>query len=265
MDLTWDDVIAFADKWMLPIAMRIAVGIAVFYIGRMVAKLIVRTAQRLMDRSDMDVSLRKFLSDVIYAVLLVAVVTAALDTIGIETTAVIAVLGAAGLAVGLALQGSLSNFAAGVMIIVLRPYKVGDTVVIGKYIGRVEAIRVFSTVMITPDHREIIIPNGKIISDPIENVSALGSRRIDIQVAIPHGTNLHDARQTLETVAREDDRIHAKPAPVVDLAEVTAGGMTLFLRPWTSVDDYEVVANATIERIKRTFDERGIVFTAALR
>jgi small conductance mechanosensitive channel len=265
MDLTWDDVGAFAEKWLVPFGMRLLIALAIFYVGRMVARLIVKTAQRVMDRSDIDVSLRKFLSDIIYAVLLVAVVTAALDTLGIETTAVIAVLGAAGLAIGLALQGSLSNFAAGVMIIVLRPYKIGDTVVIGKHIGRVEAIRVFNTVLISPDHREVIIPNGKIISDSIENMTTLGTRRIDIRVSVPHGTNLHDARQWLEAAARSDARVHEAPAPAVDLTEVTLSGLVLYLRPWTTCDDYLGVATATIERIKRTFDEHSVSIAVAVQ
>jgi small conductance mechanosensitive channel len=265
MDPTWDDVWVFAEKWVLPIAIRILIGFAVFYIGRMIAKVIVKAAQRMMDRSHMDVSMRKFLSDVIYTVLLVAVVVAALDTVGVKTTAVIAVLGAAGLAVGLALQGSLSNFAAGVMIIVLRPYRVGDTVMIGRYVGKVDAIKVFNTVLITSDNREVIIPNGKIISDPIENVTALGTRRIDIVVSVPHGTNLHEAREWLTAAARSDQRVHAAPAPKVELAQVTPSGMTLHVRPWTSVDDYEAVASATIEQIKRALDEHGLFFNVALQ
>src|SRR5436853_651825 len=163
MDLTWDDVGAFAEKWLVPFGMRLLIALAIFYVGRMIARLIVKTAQRVMDRSEIDVSLRKFLSDIIYAVLLVAVVTAALDTLGIETTAVVAVLGAAGLAIGLALQGSLSNFAAGVMIIALRHYKVDDIVVIGKYVGRVDSIKVFHTILHTADNRVVMIPNGQII------------------------------------------------------------------------------------------------------
>jgi small conductance mechanosensitive channel len=265
MDPTWDDVWAFADKYVLPIAIRIVIGLAVFYVGRMVAKLIVKAVQRVMDRSDMDVSMRKFLSDVVYTVLLVAVVVASLDTVGVKTTAVVAVLGAAGLAVGLALQGSLSNFAAGVMIIVLRPYRVGDTVVIGKYVGKVEVIKVFHTVLITADHREVIIPNGKIISDSIENTTALGTRRIDIVVSVPHGTNLHEAREWLAAAARSDQRALAAPAPSVELAEVTSEGMKLHVRPWTSVDNYGAVAHATMEQIKRTLDERGVQFGLALQ
>src|SRR5262245_1253496 len=126
MEITVDDLRLFAERHIVPFALDLLVAILVFYVGRKLSRLLVRALARAMERSKLDVSLRKFLSDVSYAILLVAVVTAALDTVGIQTTAVIAVLGAAGLAVGLALQGSLANFAAGVMIIVLRPYKVGD-------------------------------------------------------------------------------------------------------------------------------------------
>src|SRR5262245_25727289 len=125
------------DAYLLPTGLRLLVAALVFLVGRMVAKTVMRMLGRMMDRGKVDVSLRKFLTDVGYAVLLVAIIIVALDTVGIKTTAVLAVLGAAGLAVGLALQGSLSNFAAGVMLIVLRPYKVSDVVVIGKYLGRV--------------------------------------------------------------------------------------------------------------------------------
>ena len=150
----------------------------------------------------MDVSLRKFLGDVVYAIMLVAVIIAALDAVGVKTTAVVAVLGAAGLAIGLALQGSLSNFAAGVMLIVLRPYKVGDLVDVGKYLGRVDAIRVFQTIIITADNREVTIPNGQIIAQPIENLTVLGRRRVDLVVTVAQATDLAQVRSLLESVVQ---------------------------------------------------------------
>jgi small conductance mechanosensitive channel len=182
-------------------------------------------------------------------VVLVAVVIAALDTVGIKTTAVLAVLGAAGLAVGLALQGSLSNFAAGVMLIVLRPYKVGDTVVIGKYLGRVDAIKVFSTVLITGDHREITIPNGQIIAAPIENLTVLGRRRIDLVVSVPQPANLSEVKQMLEGVLRGDARLETTPPPAIEITEITETAVKLYLRPWTSVAHYDQVTADTMERI----------------
>lgn len=265
MNITWSEISAWSELHLLPIAINVALALAVFIVGRMVARLMVRGAGRVMDRSRLDVSLRKFLTDVMYAVLLVVVVTASLDRLGIETTAVIAVLGAAGLAIGLALQGSLSNFAAGVMLIVLRPYKVGDQVVIGKYTGKVESIKVFHTIMVTADNREITIPNGKIISDPIENMTALGTRRIEIAVSVAHGTNLGEAKQWLEAVVLADKRVCESPAPVVDLAEVGHWGVKLILRPWTRADDYNAVAADTMERVKATLEQHAVKFSVALQ
>jgi small conductance mechanosensitive channel len=265
MDVTWNDLSLWAQKYLVPVGIKILIGLAIVLIGRSIARSICKGLARVMERSNMDVSLRKFLGDVVYAVLLAAVAIAALDTVGVRTTAVIAVLGAAGLAVGLALQGSLSNFAAGVMLIILRPYKVGDQVVIGKYEGRVDAIRVFQTVLVTADNREITIPNGKIISDPIENMTVLGTRRIDITVSVEHGTNLHQARQWLEGAVASDKRIHATPAPTVNVAEVGTDAVKLHLRPWTSVADYAAASSAALERIKDTLDSNGVKGSVALQ
>ena len=169
-----------------------------------------------MERSKIDISLRKFLGDVAYAVLFVVVVIAALDTVGVKTTAVVAVLGAAGLAVGLALQGSLSNFAAGVMLIVLRPYKVTDLVVIGKYTGASTRSRCSTRSSITADNREITIPNGQIIAAPIENLTVLGRRRVDLVVSVTQGASLAQVRELLAGVIAAEDRFHQTPPPSID-------------------------------------------------
>jgi small conductance mechanosensitive channel len=250
-----------AARYLVPIGLNLLLAGVVFVVGRWVARVIVRGLDRLMARSKVDVSLRKFLGDVLYAVLLVAVLTASLDKIGIRTTAVIAVLGAAGLAVGLALQGSLSNFAAGVMLIVLRPYKVDDLVALGKYVGRVDAIKVFHTMLITADGREITIPNAQ----PIENLTTRGRRRIDLLVTVAHGTDLGQLKQQLEGVLAEDPRVEQEPRPAIELAEVTDTGVRLYLRPWTDVAQYTVVATETIERAKARLDAVGLKFAIALQ
>lgn len=265
MDLSWDAVERFVETHILPAGLNILVGLLLFVVGRQVAKWVVRGAGRLMENSRIDVSLRKFLTDVLYAVLLVAVVTASLDMIGVETTAVIAVLGAAGLAVGLALQGSLSNFAAGVMIIVLRPYKVGDVVVIGKYTGRVDAIKVFHTILITADNREVTIPNGQIIAAPIENLTALGLRRVDLQITVGHGADLRDVRRALDEILSGDRRVALSPGPQIELYEIGGDALKLYVRPWTQVDHHAAVAADTIERIRETFAAKGYTFTAQLQ
>jgi small conductance mechanosensitive channel len=265
MDVTAADLEAFARVHLIPIGLKLLVALIIFIVGRQIARIVLRALDRMMDRSRMDVSLRKFLGDVVYAVMLVAVVIAALDALGVETTAVIAVLGAAGLAIGLALQGSLSNFAAGVMLIILRPYKVGDLVAIGKYMGRIEAIRVFQTILITLDHREVTIPNGQIIAQPIENLSTLGRRRVDLVVSVAHGADVARIKALLETVAQSDPRITQSPPPTIDLAEINETHMKLHLRPWTSVENYTKVASDTMERIKSTMEEQQLKYSVALQ
>lgn len=253
-----------ADLYLLPFGLRLIIAVCVFYVGRTIARALLKAADMAMERSSIDVSLRKFLRDLAYAVMMIAIVIAALDTLGVKTTAVIAVLGAMGLAVGLALQGSLSNFAAGVMLIILRPYKVTDLVVIGKYLGRVEAIRVFNTVLITGDNREIIIPNGQIIAAPIENLTALGQRRIDLVVTVTDARDLYAVKQMLEQVVKADDRVRAAPAPAIHVAEVTESGVKVHLRPWTHVDMYDAVAADTMEKVKDKLGAAGLKFTVAL-
>lgn len=265
MEISFESVRAFAEKHIAPVGIDILLGVTLFFLGRWVARWLVRAVTRLMEGSRIDVSLRKFLADLMYAILLVAVVTVSLDTIGIRTTAVIAVIGAAGLAIGLALQGSLSNFAAGVMIIVLRPYKVGDTVVIGKYEGRVEAIKVFHTFMVTADHREVIIPNGQIIAQPLENMTVLGMRRVDIMVTVAHGTDLREVKRSIEVILGSDVRVSLSPSPSIELFEVGAEALKLNVRPWTQVENYQAVASDTIERIRESFVDHGYKFTAALK
>jgi small conductance mechanosensitive channel len=255
----------FAEVWLLPLGVRLLIAVLVFLVGRAIAKALIRTVDRAMETSKLDVSLRKFLRDVIYAIMLVAVVIASLDVVGIETTAVIAVLGAAGLAVGLALQGSLSNFAAGVMLIVLRPYKVTDYVVLGKYAGRIEAIKVFHTVLVTPDHREVVIPNGEIIKAPIENLSALGRRRVDFLVKVMEPPDLAGLKQLIESAVLGDNKVSAAPPPTIDVAEVSESSVKLYVQPWTVVEHYHDVAIGTMERLRDALAGAGLKFSVSLQ
>lgn len=265
MDITAADLEAFARTHLIPLGLNILVALIIFIAGRQIAKLLLRGLDGMMERSSMDMSLRKFLRDVVYAVMLVAIIIAALDAVGVKTTAVVAVLGAAGLAIGLALQGSLSNFAAGVMLIVLRPYKVGDLVTIGKYLGKVDAIRVFQTILVTLDHREVTIPNGQIIAQPIENLSALGRRRVDLIVSVAQSTELAHVRGLLESVIAADPRIQQSPPPTIDIAEITDVGVKLHFRPWTSVENYTKVASDTMERIKATMEGAQLKYTVTMQ
>lgn len=265
MTASLDYIKYLADSYLLPTGLRLLVAVVIFFLGRSIARAVGRAIDRMMERSKLDVSLRKFLGDVIYAVLFVAVVIASLDTVGIKTTAVLAVLGAAGLAVGLALQGSLSNFAAGVMLIVLRPYKVGDLVVIGKYLGRVDAIKVFHTLLITGDHRQITIPNGGIIAAPIENLTVLGRRRIDFVVSVPDASKLFEAKQLLEGISRAEPRIETSPPPAIDIAEITDAAVKIHFRPWTAMEHHEQLSTEVMERIMKAMEAAHLKLTVALQ
>jgi small conductance mechanosensitive channel len=262
--LSLDSLGKLAEAYLLPFGTRLLVSVVVFFAGRAVARLLVRGLVRLMERGRVDLSLAKFLSDVIYAILLVVVVTASLDTLGVRTTAVLAVLGAAGLAIGLALQSSLSNFAAGVMLIVLRPYRVGDHVVIGKHIGRVDAIKVFHTFLVCEDNREVIIPNGQIIAAPIENMTTRGTRRIDMAVSVASGADVRQVRELLEAVVLSDRRVLPEPSPTVALIEVTETGTKLMMRPWTTTEDYRELVPDLVERVRDSLDAQQLKFSIQL-
>jgi len=265
MTITLDDVLKWADEFLVPIGIKLLFALVILLVGLWISRAIMRALDRVMDRSKVDISLRKFIGSVAYAALFVVVVIAALDTVGVKTTAVVAVLGAAGLAIGLALQGSLSNFAAGVMLIVLRPYKVTDTVVIGKYTGVVDAIKVFHTVLITFDNREITIPNGQIIAAPIENLTVLGRRRIDLIVSVTQVSSLAQVREILAGVIAAEDRFHKTPAPSIAIAAVTDTVIQLQVRPWTTCADYSKVTSDTMEKIKTAMDGAGVKYAVALQ
>ena len=247
-----------AEEYLIPFGLNLLMAVLVFYIGRMVARIIVKAVDKLMTKSEMDESLRKFVTDLAYAMLMVVVVIAALDRLGVKTTAAVAVLGAAGLAIGLALQGSLGNFASGVMIILFKPYKVGDVISVAGHTGGVDAIKVFVTILVTPDNRQIAIPNGQITGGSIVNLTARGTRRIDLVAGIGYDDDIKLAKQTLEEILAADDRILKDPAPQVAVSELADSSVNFVVRPWVNSADYWDVMFDVTEAIKLTFDEKGI-------
>ncbi|MFT3694060.1 MAG: mechanosensitive ion channel [Kofleriaceae bacterium] len=249
MEIDWTQVRQFAVDSVLPTAIRIGVVFLLYVSGRAIARAVVRLIDRTLERQKADVSLRRFVCDVAYFAMLAAVVVIALDTFGVKTTALVAVLGAAGLAIGLALQGSLSNLAAGVMLILLRPLRIGDHVTFGKYTGRVEAIKVFHTTLITPDHRQITLPNSQVLAQPIENLTTLGRRRIDIVVSVGD-VPVDTLERELVSVAMSDERIDAEPKPIAELVEINDAGAKLMLRAWTAAELQPTVTVAMLERLR---------------
>lgn len=238
--------------------LNILIAAMIVIVGRIVIKWIVKLLRKIMVRADLDPILVNFASSIASSIMLVIVLIAALDRLGVDTTSFIAVLGAAGLAVGLALKDSLQNFAAGIMMIIFRPFKLGDFIEAGGVSGVVEKINVFSTIMKTGDNREIIIPNGQIYAGAITNFSARDTRRIDMVFGIGYGDDMLKAKQVMEDILTSHELILDDPAPVILIAELGESSVNFNVRPWVKSSDYWPVRSDLLEKIKLAFDENNI-------
>jgi small conductance mechanosensitive channel len=232
-------------------------AIAVFIIGRWVAKFVTGVIVRASRRAKVDETLLGFLQNVIYLMLLTVVCIASLGRLGVNTTSLSAILAAAGFAVGMALQGSLGNIASGVMLVVFKPFKVGDYVELGGTSGTVVEIQMFSTILLTPDNVRVVVPNGNITSGAISNYSAESRRRIDLVIGCGYNDDLKAVRSFLEETVATDTRILRDPAPVVAVAELGDSSVNFIVRPWVPSGDYWAVKFDLTEQIKLGFDEHG--------
>jgi small conductance mechanosensitive channel len=244
--------------YLVPWGIRLLTALAIFIIGRWVARIVVRVFRRLMKQARLDDMLTAFLGNILYTVLLLVVVIATLDRLGVQTTSLLAVFGAAGLAIGLALKDSLANFSSGVMLISFRPFQVGDFIEAAGMSGVVEEVRIFSTILRTGDNREIIVPNSHIYGGPIVNVTARDTRRIDLVLGIGYDDDLRKAKQLIEDIFRADDRILAEPASAVSVAELADNSVNLNIRPWVKSGDYWDVRSDLLQQVKQSFDANGI-------
>jgi len=233
-------------------------AILTFFIGRWVAQFLTKFVRRLMDKAEVEAALAGFAANVTYILLMVVVVLAALNKLGIQTTSFVAILGAAGLAVGFALQGSLSNFAAGVMLIIFRPFKAGDYVEAGGTAGTVEEVQLFTTQFCTPDNKQIIVPNAQITGGKITNYSANDTRRIDLVVGVSYDDDLKKVRSLLESILKEDQRILDHPEPTIGVLELAESSVNFAVRPWVKTADYWGVYFGLMEAVKERFDAEGI-------
>ncbi len=233
-------------------------AIAILVIGRIVVGILASLVRRLMTKADVDETLTKFVISLARILLMIFIVLAALSTLGVETTSFIAILGAAGLAVGFALQGSLSNFASGVMLIIFRPFKVGDFVEAGGTSGSIEAIQIFNTILKTPDNKTVIIPNSNVTGGNITNYSAKEERRVDMVFGIGYDDDLKKAKQILEKLITDDSRILKDPAPTVAVSELADSSVNFVVRPWVKSADYWAVYWDFTEKVKLTLDAEGI-------
>jgi len=237
---------------------KLIVALILFIVGRMLARYLADLTRKIMLKAKVDETLGTFLRNIIYYALLAAVVIAALGQAGINVTSFLAVLGAAGLAVGLALKDSLSNFAAGVMLIMMNFFKKGDYITAGGESGTVTAVNIFNTVLTTPDNKVITVPNSAVLGGTITNVTANPTRRVDLVMGIGYDDDVLKAKATLEKILADEPRILAEPAPQVEVSELADSSVNFIVRPWCKTEDYWAVYFAITEKVKIVFDQEGI-------
>lgn len=241
-----------------PLLINIALAIVIYVIGSWIAKKLVALLEKLMNAREFDGALIGFLHAVVGTVLKFIVCLIAIEQLGIDTTSLLALLGAAGLAVGLALKDSLSNFASGVMLILMKPFKIGDFIEAAGVSASVEKITVFSTILKTGDNREIIVPNSQIYSGTITNYSARSTRRVDLTIGIGYDDDIKKARNIMLDIIKSDERILKDPEPVIAVGELADSSVNFVVRSWVKSEDYWAVYWHLLETIKTSFDENGV-------
>lgn len=245
-------------EWLTLYGLKALAAIAIFIIGRWIAMFLRSLLRRMMQKSHLEETLISFICNLCYNILIIFIIVAALGQLGIQTASFVAVLGAAGLAVGLALQGSLTNFAAGLLLIIFKPFKVGDYVEAGGIGGIVEEIGIFTTEFKSVDGKKIIVPNNKISADTITNYSAKPQRRLNVIASVSYSDDLDKVRKVLENIIQEESRVLADPKPTIVVAELGSSSINFAIRPWVKTADYWDVLFALNETIKKRFDAEGI-------
>ena len=246
-------------EMIIPYILNLGVAIAVFIIGKWLAKKITNIVVSILKRiKGIDVTLVKFIENIIYYILMMVVILTALSKLGIETTSFFAILGAAGLAIGLALKDSLGNFASGVMLILFKPFRVGDFVTVAGVSGTVNEISIFSSILTTGDNQRLIVPNGSIIAGTIINVNANPTRRVDLVVGIGYDDDIKKAKNVLTNILESNDKILQEKGLTVAVSELADSSVNFVVRAWVNTPDYWAVKFALTEEVKLRFDQEGI-------
>jgi len=262
-----EDAARTAEQWLSPdkiqgyiqeYALPVLFAIIILVLGAWAAKLARRVIRKVMGRRGLEPIVIGFVANFSYVLLMVFVILAALERIGVKTTSFVAIIGAAGLAIGLALQGSLANFAAGFLMVIFRPFKKGDYIEAGGTAGVVDEIQVFSTVLNTPDNCRVVVPNSKIMSDNITNYSAMETRRLDLVFGVGYSDDLRKVKAVLQEVADSDERVLRDPAPLIAVSELADNSVNLIMRVWVKSPDYWAFKFDTTEKVKLRFDAEGI-------
>ncbi len=245
-------------SWLSAYSLNIIGAILIFIVGKWLSRRIANILAKILAKNNVDQTLVNFLANLTYYTLFVLAIVAAAGRLGINTTSFLTIIGAAGLAVGLALKDSLSNFAAGVMLVLFRPFAIGDVVSVAGITAKVENINIFNTHFCSPDNQLIIVPNNKIISDIITNINAKNTRRIDLVVGISYSDDMARTREILAGLAKDDSRVLTDPAPTIAVAELADSSVNLVFRPWVKTADYWDVRFDLTEKIKNALDAAGI-------
>ena len=258
MEFDMDKIMETITYWVSTYALKLLVAILILLIGKWIARKISKLIVKLLEKNDIDVTLIHFLENLIYYTLLIVVIIAAVGQLGINTMSFLTIVGAAGLAIGLALKDSLSNFASGVMLILFRPFRQGDVVNAGGVLGKVDKITIFNTILNTPDNQRMIVPNSAVTSNIITNVTANPTRRVDLVMGIGYDDDIPKAKEIMSRILGEDDRILTDPAPTIAVSELADSSVNFVVRPWVKTGDYWDVYFDLTEKIKITFDNEGI-------
>lgn len=253
-----DEILVKLQEFGALYGLRVVGAIAILVLGRIAAGILRSLLSKMMEKSKVEPTLVSFVSSVTYVAMMAFIIIAALGKLGVQTTSFVAILGAAGLAIGLALQGSLSNFAAGVLMIIFKPFKVSDFIEGAGATGVVEEIGIFTTTIKSPDNKTIIIPNASITSGNIINYSKKAERRVDIVAGCGYEDNLDTVKKVLNGIINADERILKEPAPKVAVLELADSSVNFAVRPWVKTADYWDVYFDLQEQIKKRFDEEGI-------
>ena len=260
MDLNPQNYVDLAIEMLMQFGPKLLLAIVTLFVGLKGIKILNKIVDKALRFQKVDVSLRGFIESLVSIGLKLLLVVSVASMVGVATTSFVAIIGAAGLAVGLALQGSLANFAGGVLILLFKPFKVGNVIEAAGHTGKVKQIQIFSTILNTPDNKKVVIPNGVLSNGSIVNYSAEKKRRVDLVFGISYDDDIKKAKQVLEAIAKKDERILADPEPQIVVTELGASSVDIACRVWVKTADYWLVYFAMQEMVKLEFDKAGLSF-----
>ncbi len=252
------EIIDFLQTHAVSFGIKLISAILVYYFGKLILKFIINLVRKLLEKKDVNQSLREFVLSLVNVGGLTLIIIVALGTMGIQTASFVAIIGAAGLSVGLAMQGTLSNFAAGVLILLLKPFEVGDVVDLGGIVGKIVKITIFNVELLTPDNVTIIVPNKQAGSGVVKNYSRQKIRRVDMVFGIGYGDDIKEAKKVLKEIVLSNSKVLADPPPDIFVAELADSSVNIAVRPWVKSEDYWTVKAEITEQVKEEFDKRGI-------